>query len=320
MIVVTGGAGFIGSCFVGYLNKNGRDDIVVVDDLGNDDKWRNLVGKSVRRIYGIREFRTMIAENRLPFTADAIVHMGACSATTESNVDYLLNNNTRYSIDVADYALQRDIRLIYASSAATYGDGSGGYSDSRILGLRPLNPYGYSKQLFDEWVVTNGTDSAIAGIKFFNVFGPNEYHKGDMASMVYKSWKQISANSRVQLFKSNDPAYADGGQMRDFVYVMDCCRVMYSFLSNKSICGIFNLGSGTARTWNDMIRAVFASMDTPVAVDYIETPERLVDQYQNFTQADLQKLKSVVDHNFLSLEESVADYVGNYLRGVQRYY
>jgi ADP-L-glycero-D-manno-heptose 6-epimerase len=246
-------------------------------------------------------------------TVDAVIHMGACSTTTERDADYLFDNNFRYSTEVAEFALEAGARFIYASSAATYGDGSRGYSD-RDSNLRPLNMYGYSKHLFDGWIREQGLEDRVVGLKFFNVFGPNEYHKGDQASMVYKAAKQILSHGSVKLFRSNAADYRDGEQKRDFVYVKDVVSVMQVLLERTDVNGIFNLGSGVARSWNDVANGVFAAMATTPSIEYIPIPESIAGQYQNFTQADMSTLlQALPDVTFRSLEESIADYVSGHL-------
>jgi ADP-L-glycero-D-manno-heptose 6-epimerase len=244
--------------------------------------------------------------------------MGACSSTTERDADYLWNNNYLYTKTLAEWSLQRGIRFIYASSAATYGDGTQGFSDdhSKINILKPINMYGYSKQLFDLWALKNHVENKIAGIKFFNVFGPNEYHKADMTSVIFKAFHQIKETGKVRLFKSYLPKYPDGGQLRDFVYVKDCLNVMWWLFNNPAANGIFNLGTGKARTWNDLIKAVFAAMGIKTNIEYIEMPESLRNQYQYFTEAQMSKLKKAAGCPvvFSPLEDSVRDYVVNYLQ------
>ncbi len=322
MIVVTGGAGFIGSAFLWRLNEEGIDQVVVVDDLGVGDKWKNLVNRSYADYLHKDEFLKLIRADDPPFSVEAVVHLGACSSTTERDAGYLIENNYRYSRHLADWAMRKGVRFIYASSAATYGDGSQGFSDSdqATKGLRPINMYGYSKHLFDLFVLRNRWETRMTGIKFFNVFGPNEYHKGEMTSVVFKAFRQIRETGRVRLFKSCRPEYQDGGQMRDFVYVKDCVEALLWFLKNPGACGIFNLGSGRARTWNDLIRAVFAALGKEPQIEYIEMPENLRNQYQYFTEAPLAKLKGAgYPGGGSSLEESVSDYVRGYLAAPSPY-
>jgi ADP-L-glycero-D-manno-heptose 6-epimerase len=322
MIVITGGAGFIGSAFVWRLNQEGIDDILIIDSLGTDDKWKNLVNLRFADYIHKDAFLRMICDDRVPFDVSAIVHMGACSSTTERDADYLWNNNYLYTKTLAEWSLQRGIRFIYASSAATYGDGTQGFSDdhSKINILKPINMYGYSKQLFDLWALKNHVENKIAGIKFFNVFGPNEYHKADMTSVIFKAFHQIKETGKVRLFKSYLPKYPDGGQLRDFVYVKDCLNVMWWLFNNPAANGIFNLGTGKARTWNDLIKAVFAAMGIKTNIEYIEMPESLRNQYQYFTEAKMDKLKAAgCPAVFSPLEDSVRDYVVNYLQKTDQY-
>ncbi|MBM4150787.1 MAG: ADP-glyceromanno-heptose 6-epimerase [Ignavibacteria bacterium] len=323
MIAVTGAAGFIGSCFVRTLNEQGYNDILIIDSLEQDDRWNNLVTKKFRGIEHPEVFKRKCSEGIYDaHDISALIHMGACSSTTERNAEYLLENNYRYSIAMAQFALAHDIPFIYASSAATYGAGEKGYDDASVSELRPLNMYGYSKQLFDEWIMGNGLEQSITGIKFFNVFGPNEYHKGDMASMIFKSWKQVQHNGHISLFASDIPEYPDGGQMRDFIYVKDACEVMWKILQSKQSHGIINLGTGKARTWNDLAHAVFKALGKQSDIRYVSMPDSLKGQYQYYTQAVMDKLQSSSSaHQFLELEDSIADYVVNHLeQTTTRYY
>ncbi|MBN1380585.1 MAG: ADP-glyceromanno-heptose 6-epimerase [Deltaproteobacteria bacterium] len=322
MIVVTGGAGFIGSAFVSKLNREGITDIVIVDELGASDKWKNLVHNRYADYVHKDHFIEMIGEDNIPFGIEAIVHMGACSSTTERDADYLMENNYHYTCCLAEWALEHKVRFIYASSAATYGDGAQGFSDDHesTRTLHPINMYGYSKQLFDLWVLRRGVEDEIAGIKFFNVFGPNEYHKEDMTSVVFKAFHQIRETGKVRLFKSYRPEYGDGEQMRDFVYVKDCTDVIWWLLNHPEANGIFNLGTGKARTWNDLIQAVFAALILPRQIEYIEMPEAIRDQYQYFTEAKMDKLERAgCPVKFRSLEDAVYDYVVHYLQTADPY-
>ena len=318
MLILTGGAGFIGSCFLAALNAAGREDVVVVDSLGSGHKWKNLVGKKFIGIVGKEDFLEMLGTEDLD-EVDAVVHMGACSSTTETDADYLYSNNYLYSIDVAEFALERNARFIYASSAATYGNGEQGYLDASV-DLRPLNMYGYSKHLFDLWIRNQGLAESCVGLKFFNVFGPNEYHKDAMCSMVFKAVEQIRTTGHVQLFKSTDPAYGDGMQARDFIYVKEVCDVMMRLLGAPQINGIVNLGTGKARTWNDLVNAVFAAMGVESNIVYTDMPNEIATQYQNYTQADMTTLLQLLpDVHFHELESTVADYVSGYLLNKQPY-
>ncbi|HPC73064.1 MAG TPA: ADP-glyceromanno-heptose 6-epimerase [Syntrophales bacterium] len=316
-IIVTGGAGFIGSAMVWKLNEEGLDRILIVDRLGTTDKWKNLAKRRFADYMHKDEFLQAIRTGRFRHPVQAVIHMGACSSTTERDADYLMSNNYRYSVELAKWALAKGVRFIYASSAATYGDGSRGFSDDDgVTGsLLPINMYGYSKQLFDLWVLSNRLQKRVVGIKFFNVFGPNEYHKEDMRSMVHKSFGQIGDTGKVRLFKSHRPDYGDGEQRRDFVYVKDCVEVLWWFYRNRKAGGIFNLGSGYSRTWNDLTQAVFDAVGAKKQIDYIEMPEAIRDQYQYFTEARIDKLRSAgCPVTFRSLEDAVYDYVVNHLK------
>ena len=317
MIIVTGGAGFIGSAFIWKLNQEGIDDILVVDELAESDKWKNLVNRRYAEYIHKDVFLRMIRSDQMPFTPRAIIHMGACSSTTERNADYLMDNNYHYTCRLAEWALPRNIRFMYASSAATYGDGSRGFSDDSSVAptLRPMNMYGYSKQVFDLWVLRQQVEKQVAGIKFFNVFGPNEYHKGDMRSVVHKAFEQIRDTGKVRLFKSHKPEYKDGGQMRDFVYVKDCVDVMWWLFEHPEINGIFNVGTGKARTWNDLVHALFSAMEMTPRIEYFEMPPEIREQYQYLTEARMDKLRATgYPVAFRPLEEAVKDYVLNYLK------
>jgi ADP-L-glycero-D-manno-heptose 6-epimerase len=322
MIVVTGGAGFIGSAVVWKLNTQGYDDIVVVDSLGVSEKWKNLVNRRFADYLDKEDFLELVLDDEVPFDVEAVVHMGACSSTMERDASYLMENNYRYTAQLARWAVEHDIRFIYASSAATYGDGSLGFSDDDGVSteLRPINMYGYSKQLFDLWALRNGLTHQITGIKFFNVFGPNEYHKEEMRSVIHKSFEQINETGVVKLFKSYRSDFHDGEQKRDFIYVKDCVDVIHWFLGHREVTGLFNLGTGHARTWNDLARAVFAAMGRETAVQYIEMPEAIRPQYQYLTEAKMDKLFSAgCPVRMTSLEDAVSDYVNNYLEKESRY-
>jgi len=317
MIIVTGGAGFIGSAFIWKLNAEGIDDILIVDELGQTEKWKNLVNRRYVEYIHKDVFLRMICNEQVPFKPRAIVHMGACSSTTERNADYLMDNNYHYTCRLAEWALTQDVRFIYASSAATYGDGSQGFSDenSATATLRPINMYGYSKQLFDLWTLRFNAESKVVGIKFFNVFGPNEYHKGDMRSVVHKAFEQIRDTGKVRLFKSYKHEYSDGGQMRDFVYIKDCVEIMWWLFEHPEVNGIFNLGTGQARTWNDLIHAVFSAMNREPRIEYFDMPPDIRNQYQYFTEAKMEKLRATAcPAAFRPLEAAVHDYVVNYLQ------
>lgn len=316
MIVVTGGAGFIGSAFVAKLNHEGIKDVIVVDEDGSPARKHNLAGKAVSQFIDKGTFLEQVITNKLPKGLSAIVHMGACSSTTETNVEYLRKNNYEYTKTLAEYCLANGKRFVYASSAATYGDGSHGYDDdvSRLDALKPLNQYGISKHVFDVWARDNGHLSRIAGLKFFNVYGPNEYYKGDMASVAWKSFNAIQATGQFSLFRSHRPDYKDGEQKRDFVYVKDCCEIMWWLLNSPSVNGLFNVGSGLARSWNDLLSAVFSAMKRPWNVQYIDMPPALRNQYQYFTEGPMGKIRAAgYSGKIHTLEEGVSDYVTSYL-------
>jgi ADP-L-glycero-D-manno-heptose 6-epimerase len=315
MIVVTGAAGFIGSCLVAKLNERGRNDLIVVDhyDNENDPKKKNLAGKRYQRYYDKAEYLKLLKRDQFDFDVDCIFHMGACSSTTLQDADYFQKNNFEYSVQVAQWALKYNSRLIYASSAATYGDGDQGYSDdeSKIPSLKPLNLYGESKQKFDVWVLQQGLQNKVAGLKFFNVFGPNEYHKDDMRSVVAKSYDRVASEGKISLFKSYHPKYKDGEQMRDFIYVKDTVDVMMFLMDNPNVNGIFNVGTGKARTWVDLANAIFKAVGKTPHIEFMDMPEILKDKYQYFTQADMNKLKKAgYTKPFTSLEDAVLDYSG----------
>jgi ADP-L-glycero-D-manno-heptose 6-epimerase len=330
MIVVTGGAGFIGSAVVWGLNKAGRDDILIVDRLERDEKWRNLVSLRYHRFLHADAFIGEIRSGRFKKKAvDAIVHMGACSSTTECDADYLMKNNYAYSLTLAEFCIKNNIRFIYASSAATYGNGSLGYDDDNetIPLLRPLNIYGYSKHAFDLTVIREGWDTRITGLKFFNVFGPNEYHKGDMRSVVHKAWQTLNAGETFRLFKSHRPDFADGEQKRDFVWIKDVVQVVLFFLAHKNAAGMYNVGSGKASSFNELLRAVGrvcpererpSTASAPGGqpqIEYMDMPESLRERYQYFTEAKIGKLaRAGYTTPFTPLADAVAEYAQEYLK------
>ncbi|MEN8243865.1 MAG: ADP-glyceromanno-heptose 6-epimerase [Thermodesulfobacteriota bacterium] len=315
MYIVTGGAGFIGSAILWKLNKEGIDDILVVDDLGSSEKWKNLVNRRYVDYIHKSDFLTMLTGGKFA-PIDAVIHMGACSSTTVRDADYLMENNFHYSTALAEYALHNHIRMINASSAATYGDGSQGFSDSQetMHKLKPLNMYGYSKQLFDLWALRTGALNRVASLKFFNVFGPNEYHKDDMCSMVFRGFNQIRETGCLGLFKSYRPEYQDGGQRRDFVYVKDCVDVVWWLLEHPDTNGVFNIGTGRDRSWNALAAALFSATDLASNIEYISMPDSLKDRYQYYTRAEMEKLTQAgCGVTFTSLEAAICDYVQNYL-------
>src|SRR3989339_238830 len=316
MIIVTGGAGFIGSAVVAQLNRKGREDILIVDCLGCDEKWKNLRKLRYTDYLEKDAFLEQVKLGRIQAPVQAIFHMGACSSTTEKDASYLAVNNFEYTKTLCQWAVSDRIQFIYASSAATYGDGEKGFVDDekRLDELIPLNIYGYSKQMFDQWAKRQGLLGKVAGLKFFNVFGPNEYHKADMRSFILKSFEQIKTYGKVRLFKSHRTDYGDGEQVRDFIYVRDAVAMALYFFENKEVRGIFNIGTGKARSWNDLVKATLAAMGKKPDIEYVEMPENIRSQYQYFTQADISKiLRAGYKAPIQSLERAVDDYVKNYL-------
>lgn len=315
IIVVTGGSGFIGSGVIRYLNNKGINNIVVVDHLGQSEKWKNLVGKQIIDVIDKSQlFDWLVGREK---AIEAFIHLGACSSTVETDASYLLENNYRYSVRLAEYALKNEQRFIYASSAATYGDGGLGFSDdeSRLEELKPLNMYGFSKQLFDLWLKGQGVLDKVVGLKYFNVFGPNEYHKGRMASMIMHVLPNVRKEKVIRLFKSSDPdQFADGDQKRDFIYIKDVARMTCAFLDNDST-GIYNIGAGLAQSWNQVATGVFKALGLPVNIKYIDMPADLLGKYQNYTCADMAKTRHALGEiaNCMPLEAAVIDYVCNYL-------
>jgi ADP-L-glycero-D-manno-heptose 6-epimerase len=314
-VLVTGGAGFIGSALVWALNRRGCENIVVCDLLGTSAKWRNLVPLRFRDYVEADQLLPRLQNGALG-KFDLILHLGACSSTTEGDASYLVRNNYEFTKDLCAWALANRARFVYASSAATYGDGAAGMSDdeSHLEKLRPLNMYGYSKHLFDLHAWRGGFLKKIVGLKYFNVFGPNEDHKGDMRSVVHKSFAQVKTEGVIRLFKSYRRDFRDGEQQRDFLYVKDAAAMTLHLAANKKAGGLFNIGSGVARTWNDLARAVFAALGRRPRIEYIEMPETLRDKYQYFTQADISKLRAAGYRQPITpLEEAVNDYVRSYL-------
>lgn len=328
MIIATGGAGFIGSALVWRLNQLGIDDILVVDHLACGEKWKNLLPLRFRDYLEKDEFLLRICNGSLPFKSgkgkkgiDAVIHLGACSSTTEQDASYLVKNNFDYSKQLARFALENGIRFIYASSAATYGDGGNGFSDDegRLDRLRPLNMYGYSKHLFDLWVRSNGLTDRIVGLKYFNVFGPNEYHKGEMRSLVAKAYEQIVSTGRLRLFRSHRIDCGHGEQKRDFLYVKDAADITLYFMENRRINGIFNIGTEEACSWNRLAAEIFAALRVPERIEYIDIPETIREKYQYYTRADMAKLtNSGYCKPSTPLRDAVRDYVANYLTAQKR--
>ena len=317
-ILLTGGAGFIGSALLWKLNASGITDIIVCDHLGDSEKWKNLVMKKFDDYIEKDRLPECLEKGSLDKKIDVVIHLGACTSTTEKNATYMMENNYVFSKKLAEWALKNRKRFLYASSAATYGSGEEGYSDSDEVtpGLKPLNVYGYSKHLFDLWALKNGLERELTGFKFFNVYGPNENHKGDMRSMVNKGYRQVKETGKIRLFKSHRPGYKDGEQKRDFIYVKDAVELVYHFVENPAKRGIFNIGTGSAHTWNDLARAIFRALDLKPNIEYFDMPEVLRGKYQYFTEADLAKLKnSGAAVKFTPVREAVKDYVGYLEKG-----
>ena len=327
-IVVTGGAGFIGSNIVARLTAEDAYDVVVCDRLETADlaKWKNIAKHPIADFWQPEELFEML--ERHAEEIEAVVHMGAISATTEPDADLILRTNYTLSRDLWDWCSIRDARFIYASSAATYGDGLDGFEDddslAALASLRPLNAYGYSKRMFDEYAVRQAEDGHAprqwAGLKFFNVYGPNEYHKGGMKSVVAKIWPKVQADEPVTLFRSHNPDYADGGQMRDFVFVDDVVDIVAWLLESPHVSGVFNAGSGQARSFLDLAQATFAAAGKTPRVDYVDTPESIRDKYQYFTEARMERIRAAgYPGQSTPLEEGVRRYVQGFLSQADAY-
>lgn len=322
MIVITGGAGMIGSIIAWRLNQAGRDDLIIVDRQTHAEQWQNLCHRRYANYLDKDELPAWL--ERYAHRVDAIIHMGAISATTEHDWNRLLDHNIRASQQLWQWCTERGLPFLYASSAATYGNGDQGYSDAAIDGLRPLNAYGYAKHFFDQWALAQqaagNAPPVWAGFKFFNVYGPNEYHKGRMASVAYHSYNQFRDTGTVKLFKSDRPDIEDGMQCRDFVYVKDAAEVVCWFLEGPRPSGVFNLGTGKARPFRDLATAVMVSTGKTPHITWIDMPDDLKGKYQYYTQADIAKLRAAgYDKPFHSLEEGVRDYVQNYLMRADPY-
>jgi ADP-L-glycero-D-manno-heptose 6-epimerase len=320
MYLVTGGAGFIGSNLVAELSDRGAR-VVVCDWLRNDERWRNLAKHEILDLIPPEMLLGWLEKNRREI--EAIVHLGAISSTTETDVDLIVRNNVRATLDLLQWCVDAGKRLIYASSAATYGDGSAGFDDApgceALARLRPLNAYGWSKHFVDRRVARMAEQGAPlppqwVGLKFFNVYGPNEYHKGSMRSVIAQNVDRVQRGEAVRLFRSRREGYADGGQLRDFIYVKDCVAVISWLLGNPGVCGLFNIGTGVARSWLDLANALFAAAKRPPRIEFIDMPPALVEKYQYFTQSRVERLRAAGYRDaFTSLEDGVADYVQQYL-------
>jgi ADP-L-glycero-D-manno-heptose 6-epimerase len=321
MIIITGAAGFIGSCLVSKLNKEGFNDLIIVDDFSDPEKMKNLDGKVFTQKVHRDEFIQWLKENQR--LVQFVFHIGARTDTTEFNKDIFDKLNLNYTKDIWNICVEFGLPLVYASSAATYGLGEFGYEDDHeiVEKLKPLNPYGDSKNDFDKWALGQERKPYFwVGLKFFNVYGPNEYHKGRMASVIMHAHKQINDKGEVKLFRSHNTDYKDGEQLRDFVYVKDLVEVCYFLLHHRKDSGLYNLGSGKARTFLDLVKSTFKAVSKVPKIEFIDTPADIRDKYQYFTEANMSKLKSIgYDKSFHTLEEGVKDYVENYLEG-KKYY
>ena len=313
-IAITGAAGFIGSYLVGYLNQLGYDQLVLVDDFSDENKAANLSNKKFLQKVHREDFFNWAVDNSIQY----IFHLGARTDTTEMDYEVHKKWNLDYSKMIWQLCADRGIHLVYASSAATYGNGELGYMDSHdiVKDLQPLNPYGRSKNEFDIWVLEQQDAPPFwAGVKFFNVFGPNEYHKKRMASVIFHAFNQIKETGRVRLFRSHNPSYKDGEQIRDFIYVKDVINICYWLMQQQPANGLYNAGTGTARTFKDLVTAIFTTLNLPVSIDYIDTPADIRDKYQYFTEADMHKLHNAgYTTSFYTLEAAVSDYIGGYLK------
>ncbi len=320
MKIITGGAGFIGSAICWRLNTLGNHDILIVDEDTKGTKEQNLAGLDYVDFIDKDSFLKKVQTGAINYKVDTIYHMGACSSTTENNMDYLIENNVEYTKSLGNWCVKNNTKYIYASSAATYGDGSAGFDDDleTIPKLKPLNKYGLSKQMFDMWVIENKLHNKFVGLKYFNVFGPNENHKADMRSMVNKAYTQINETGKLKLFKSLKPEYKDGEQMRDFIYVKDAVEMTLFFdpfnEAGKNETGIYNIGSGTAATWLDAANAVFKALGKEPNIEFIDMPESIREQYQYYSKANIEKLRNAgYENKILKLDDSIKDYVENYL-------
>lgn len=314
MIVVTGGAGFIGSCVIRSLNDVGIEDIIIVDNIASTDKWMNMRNKKYIKYVNKSKFLEELSTYE---NIDVIIHMGAQSSTTEKDFDYLWNNNFEYTKSLWNYCAEKHIQFIYASSAATYGDGKQGFNDRlNIDELLPLNGYGYSKQLFDLWVRHQAQvfPKQYVGLKFFNVYGPNEYFKGSMASMIFHGYKQIQENGKIRLFRSCNSKYEDGCQLRDFIYVKDICSVILWLIKNPQVNGLYNVGTGRAQSFKELAEATFHALGLEPNIEYIEMPEHLKKRYQYYTKAEISSLRDAgYGEIFMDIKTGARDYVLNHL-------
>jgi ADP-L-glycero-D-manno-heptose 6-epimerase len=323
MILVTGGAGFIGSNLVAALEERGRHDLVVCDRLGHGDKWRNLAKRELAAIIPPEQLLALLGDQRWGSAIEAIFHLGAISSTTERDADLVVRSNFTLTMQLWDWCAERAVPFIYASSAATYGAGEAGFDDdcsvAGLAKLRPLNSYGWSKHLVDRRIARLVEGSAPrpphwAGVKFFNVYGPNEAHKGDMMSLVAKLFPRARAGDKARLFRSHNPAYQDGGQLRDFIYVRDCVDILLWLYEHPEVNGLFNIGTGKARSFADLAAATFRAVGRQPVYEFVDTPVEIRDKYQYFTEARMDRLRAAgYDKQFTTLEDGVADYVTKFL-------
>ncbi len=317
MIIITGAEGFIGSCLVARLNQERYNDLVLVDDFSQAERTKNLIGKKYTVKVERKDFFQWLSQNEN--NAQFIFHIGARTDTTEKDEEIFKELNLDFSKQLWNVCVKYGLPLVYASSAATYGNGEHGYNDdeAKLDLLQPMNPYGVSKNEFDKWAVAQERKPFFwAGLKFFNVYGPNEYHKGRMASVILHAFKQVQETGKIKLFRSHRDDYKDGEQKRDFIYVKDLTDVCLHLMHTRKASGIYNLGTGTARTWNDLAKAIFAAMNKPEIIEYIDIPEDIRGTYQYFTEAEMQKLRDATGYTkpFTEIEEGVSDYVKNYLQ------
>lgn len=315
--IVTGGAGFIGSALVWALNQRGEANIIIVDELDHDQKERNVGHLQYEQLISIKEFREkLMAGDYDAVDIKAILHMGACSDTTETDWNYLEDNNVEYSKDIIRWCADHNVRCVYASSAATYGDGQKGYQDDHVLfdQLEPLNLYGKSKLLVDIWARDAGYLKSVVGLRYFNVFGPNEGHKGQMQSVIAKRFAEVQQGKKMDLFRSYDSHYEDGEQERDFIYIKDAVAATLFFMDHPEPAGVFNIGTGKARTWNDVAAAMFRALDKTPNISYVDMPKALQKQYQYHTEANIKKLRDAgYTAPMMGLEDAITDYLQNYL-------
>jgi len=323
MILITGASGFIGSAVACELNRQGITDLIVCDRFRSNEKWKNLLGMKFTRFIQRAELFDFLTESPQAKDIRAIIHLGACTNTTEEDMDYLLVNNVNFSIFLCQWALTHNVRFIYASSAAVYGDGSQGFSDSDDLTpqLRPLNKYGFSKLMFDVWVLNNKLSDKIAGLRYFNVFGPNEYHKEEMASVIFRSFPQVDSQGKIRLFESHRPEVAHGEQARDFIYIQEAVDITLFMLNNAGVNGIFNAGTGRSHTFNELAKAMFEGLGKKPVIEYFPMPEELRARYQYATRADMARLRRAGYPEKEDLfAESVQRYVKEYLAPGNRYF